>query len=101
MPPGRSLILASRPGPIGDTIDSMRRLALPHKPVLISSEFPTESLVMRKSAAHRITLTAFVTFTIALAAASQAAEKVDPSGTWKWKRELEGTNSESVLKLKV
>lgn len=30
-----------------------------------------------------------------------AAEKVDPSGTWKWKRELDGTEAESVLKLKL
>lgn len=30
-----------------------------------------------------------------------AEEKVDPSGTWKWKRELEGNENESVLKLKL
>jgi hypothetical protein len=40
-------------------------------------------------------------FLCAFAVPARAADKPDPSGTWKWKREVEGTSVESVLKLKL
>jgi hypothetical protein len=63
----------------------------------------TERHVVPQPVPCRFMPAAFVMLTLLLTTAVRAADKVDkidPSGTWKWKRELEGTNEESVLKLK-
>ena len=44
---------------------------------------------------------AFALLTTVVVPSLLAADKVDPSGTWKWTREVEGEKVESVLKLKL